>query len=60
MRSSGVLGVLLILVGLVLLYLLRGVLLQLIILVLGFIGIAIAFVLIVGGLVLVFWGSRGW
>jgi len=60
MRSTAVVGVLLILVGLVLLYLLRGVLLQLIILVLGFIGVAIAFVLILGGVVLLFLGSRGW
>ena len=55
-----ILGVVLLLTRLVLLYLLRGLLFDLIMPVLGFIGLVIAFALIVGGLGLVFWSRRVW
>ena len=60
MRSTAVVGVLLIVFGLVLLYLLGGLVLHLIILLLGFIVVVFAVLLILGGLVMVFWRSRGW
>jgi hypothetical protein len=55
MRSQGVLGVVLLLVGLVMLYFLRGFILDLILFVLGVLGVLIAFVLVFGGLVMIFW-----
>ncbi|HUH99477.1 MAG TPA: hypothetical protein VLY65_00400 [Nitrososphaerales archaeon] len=60
MRSNAILGVVLVVVGVVLLYVLRHVLVDLIVLVLGFLGVLLAFVLIAGGLALVFWPRRGW
>ena len=60
MRSQVILGVVLLLTGLVLLYLLRGLLFDLVILVLGFIGLVVASALIVGGLGLIFWSRRAW
>lgn len=59
MRSQQVLGLVLLLVGIALLYLLRETLVSLILLILGIIGILIAFALIVAGLGMIFW-SRGW
>jgi hypothetical protein len=55
MRSQGVLGVVLLLVGLVMLYFLRGFILELILLVLGALAVLIAFVLVFGGLAMIFW-----
>jgi len=60
MRSQTVLGVVLVLAGLVLLYLLRGVLLDLILLVLGFLGVLLGLLLVAGGLALIFWSRRRW
>jgi len=59
MRLQAVLGFVLLLAGLLLLYLLRATLLDLILLVLGILGILIAFSLIAGGLAMIFW-SRDW
>jgi hypothetical protein len=59
MRSQGVLGVFLLLAGLVLLYLLRGFLFDVIVLVLGILGLLIALGLIFGGLAMIFW-RRAW
>jgi hypothetical protein len=58
MRSQSILGFILVLAGLVLLYFLRRVLLDLILLVLGFLGVLLAIVLVVGGLALIFWPRR--
>ena len=60
MRSQSILGGVLVIVGLVLLYFLRGVLVDLILLVLGFLGVLLAFLLIAGGLALIFWSRRRW
>jgi hypothetical protein len=60
MQSQTVLGVVLVLVGLVLLYFLRGVLVSLILLVLGFLGVLLAFALVAGGLALIFFSRRRW
>jgi len=60
MRSQTILGAVLVIVGLVLLYFLRGVLVGLILLVLGFLGVLLAFLLIAGGLALIFWSRRRW
>jgi hypothetical protein len=60
MRSQTVLGLVLVLVGLALLYVLRGVFIDLILLVLGFVGVVIALVLIFGGLAMIFWSGRRW
>jgi hypothetical protein len=59
MRSQGVLGVFLLLAGLVLLYLLRGFIFDIIVLVLGILGLLIALGLILGGLAMIFW-RRAW
>jgi hypothetical protein len=58
MRSQTILGLVLVLVGLALLYVLRGVFIDLIVLVLGFVGVVIALVLIFGGLAMIFWSGR--
>jgi len=61
MRFQVILGVVLVLVGLALLYLLRGVFYDLILLVIGFLGVVLAFVLILVGLAMISWsGRRGW
>jgi hypothetical protein len=60
MRSQTVLGLVLVLVGLALLYVLRGVFIALVLLVLGFVGVVIALVLIFGGLAMIFWSGRRW
>jgi hypothetical protein len=59
MRSQVVLGVVLFLAGLALLYLLRGFILDVIVLVLGILGLLIALGLIFGGLAMIFW-RRAW
>ncbi len=59
MRSQVVLGVVLFLAGVVLLYLLRGFILDVIVLVLGILGLLIALALILGGLAMIFW-RRAW
>jgi hypothetical protein len=59
MPSQVLLGVVLLLAGLVMLYLLRGFILDLILLVLGVLGVLIAFVLVFGGLAMIFW-RRAW
>ncbi len=59
MRSQVGLGVVLLLAGLVLLYFLRGFILELILLVLGVLGVLIAFGLIFAGLAMIFW-RRAW
>jgi len=60
MQSQTVLGVVLVLVGLVLLYALRGVFFELILLVIGFLGVVLALILIFGGLAMIFWSGRRW
>jgi hypothetical protein len=60
MRSQAVLGFVLVLVGLALLYVLRRVFVDLILLVLGFLGVLLALVLIAGGLVMILWSRRRW
>jgi hypothetical protein len=60
MRSQTVLGFVLVLVGLVLLYVLRRVFVDLILLVLGFLGVLLALVLIAGGLAMILWSRRRW
>jgi hypothetical protein len=60
MRSQAVLGFALVLVGLLLLYVLRGVFVDLILLVLGFLGVLLALLLVAGGLALIFWPRRRW
>ncbi len=60
MRSQAIFGILLALVGLVLLYILRHVFLDLIVLVLGFLGVVLAIALIVIGLAMAFWPRGGW
>jgi len=60
MRSQALLGLVLVLVGLALLYVLRGVFISLVLLVLGFLGVLLALVLVVGGLALIFWSGRRW
>jgi hypothetical protein len=60
MRSQTLLGLVLVFVGLALLYVLRGVFIDLVLLVLGFVGVVIALVLILGGLAMIFWSGRRW
>jgi hypothetical protein len=60
MRSQAVLGVVLVLVGLALLYVLRKVFVDLILLVLGFLGVLLALVLIAGGVAMILWSRRRW
>jgi hypothetical protein len=60
MRSQAVLGFALVLVGLLLLCVLRGVFVDLILLVLGFLGVLLALLLVAGGLALIFWPRRRW
>jgi hypothetical protein len=60
MRSQALLGLVLVLVGLALLYTLRGVFISLVLLVLGFLGVLLALVLVAGGLALIFWSGRRW
>ena len=60
MESTDVLGAVLVVVGLGMLYLLRGVLVSIIILVLGFVGVVIGAALVVGGLAMIFWSRRWW
>jgi hypothetical protein len=61
MRAQAVLGVFLVLAGLVLLYILRRLFFELIVLAIEFIGIVIAFTLIVVGIgMLVFSSRRRW
>jgi hypothetical protein len=49
-----------VLVGLALLYVLRRVFVDLILLVLGFLGVLLALVLIAGGLAMILWSRRRW
>jgi hypothetical protein len=60
MRSQAVLGSVLVIVGLVLLYVLRRIFVDLILLVLGFLGVLLALVLIAGGLAMILWSRRRW
>ena len=60
MRLQPILGIILIIIGLALLYLLRDVLVRLILFVLGFLGIVLALILIVIGLGLIFFRRRSW
>ena len=60
MRSQAVLGFVLVLVGLVLLYILRRVFVDLILLVLGFLGVLLALVLIAGGVAIILWSRGRW
>ena len=60
MRSQAVFGVVLVLAGLVILYLLKGVFYDLVVLVLGFIGVVIGLALVLGGLAMIFWSGRRW
>lgn len=58
MSAQSLLGAFLVLAGLVLLFLLRDLLFKLIEFVVGFLGLVIAFLLIVGGLSMIFWRTR--
>ncbi|MHB8567619.1 MAG: hypothetical protein ACYC7D_13435 [Nitrososphaerales archaeon] len=58
MRIQAIVGVFLVLFGLALLFLLRDLLFRLIVFVLGFLGIVVALVLIIGGLSMIFWRPR--
>ena len=60
MRSQAVLGFVLVLVGLVLLYVLRRVFIDPILLVLGFLGVQLALVLVAGGLAMILWSRSRW
>jgi hypothetical protein len=60
MRSQVVFGLVLVLAGLVVLYLLRGVLFDLILLVLGVLGVLVGLGLVFGGLAMIFWSRRAW
>jgi hypothetical protein len=60
MASRVFLGVVMLIVGLALLFFLRGVLIELILFVLGFLGVLLAFALIGAGLGLIFWSRRRW
>jgi hypothetical protein len=60
MASRTIVGVLMLVAGLVLLFFLRDVLIDLILFILGFLGVLLAFVLIGGGLALIFWSGRRW
>ena len=60
MRSQALLGVVLVLAGLAALYLLRKVFVDLILLVLGFIGVIVGLGLVAGGLAMIFWSRRRW
>ena len=60
MRSQAVLGFVLVLVGLALLYVLRRVFVDLILLVLGFLGVLLALVLIAGGIAMILWSRSRW
>ena len=60
MRSQAVLGFVLVLVGLVLLYVLRRVFVDLILLVLGFLGVLLALILIAGGIAMILWSRSRW
>ena len=60
MRSQQIFGLVLVLAGLALLYFLRGVFISLVLLVLGFVGVLLAFVLIAAGLATIFWSRGRW
>jgi hypothetical protein len=60
MRSQQVLGLVIFLAGLVLLYLLRGTVYQLILLAIEFLGVVLAVILIVVGLGMLLFGGRRW
>lgn len=60
MRTQPIIGGLLVITGVFLLYLLRDLLFKMIVVVVGVIGIVVAFALIVGGLGLIFWRRRVW
>jgi hypothetical protein len=60
MQSQAVLGVVLLVAGLALLYVLRGVFVALVLLVLGFLGVLLALVLVAGGLAMIFWSRGRW
>jgi len=60
MRSQTILGVVLVVAGLLLLYALRGVLVGLVLLVLVFLGVLLAFLLVAAGLGLIYWSRRRW
>ena len=60
MGPQQIVGLVLVLAGLVLLYVLRGVFVDLIVLVLGFLGVLLAIVLVVAGLAMVFRSRRLW
>jgi uncharacterized protein YjeT (DUF2065 family) len=60
MRSHQVLGVVLLIMGLAILYLLRGTLETLIVFILDFLGVLLGIVLILVGLALLFFRRRVW
>ncbi|MGA2874317.1 MAG: hypothetical protein ABSE82_02150 [Nitrososphaerales archaeon] len=60
MRLQPILGIILVIIGLALLYILRNVVVRLILFVLGFLGIVLAFILIAIGLGLIFFRRRNW
>jgi len=60
LRFQPILGLVLVLAGLVLLYVLRGVFVDLIPLLLGFLGVLLALVLVAAGLAMVFRSRRLW
>ncbi len=60
MRGRAVIGVVLVLTGIVLLYLLRRLFVELVVLAIGFIGIIIGVAFIVGGLAMIFMPRSRW
>jgi hypothetical protein len=58
MRPQPVLGLVLVVAGLALLFVLWGVFVSLVLLVLGLLGVLLALALIAGGLAMVFWSRR--
>jgi hypothetical protein len=60
MRSQTILGAVMVLAGLVLLYVLRRVFVDLILLVIGFLGVLLALILILAGLAMIYWSRGRW
>jgi len=60
LRARALVGILLVVVGVIVLFLLRHLLLSIVLVVLGVIGVIIGIVCILVGLGLIFWRGRGW
>lgn len=60
MKAQALVGVVFVLAEGLLLYLLRKLLVELIVLAIGFLGIIVGFALVVGGLGMIFWSRPRW